>query len=190
MIIVEGPDGAGKTTLVSHLSHHFEIPVNERVVDKDTKPLIPDMKHWVELNLKQGLQWKIYDRHRLISEPIYQTCMGRQAQDGFNDIAWMTSRMLDFTRIRPFIVYCLPPIEVVQNTLENDSSNKAVVDFTHLIYPAYVAQAAGDIARGQAVKYDWTTDNECSRIDMLFTLWVRNNNTRLNKAQKRLKVTP
>lgn len=186
MIIVEGPDGAGKTTLVDHLSHHHQIPVNDRVVGQDTKPLIPDMKHWVELNLRAGPVWKIFDRHRLISEPIYQACMGREAQDGFNDINWMTARMLELTQIRPFIVYCLPPIDVVQNTLEDDMANKSVVDFTHLIYPAYVAKAAGDIARGQAVRFDWTTDSEFTRVDMLFGLWLKNNHLRI-KGNKKFK---
>jgi hypothetical protein len=186
MIIVEGPDGAGKTTLVNHLSTKFDLPVNERVVDQDTKPLIPDMKHWVELNLRHGLVWKIFDRHRLISEPIYQCSMGRTVQDGFNDINWMTARMLELTAIRPFIVYCLPPIDVVQNTLEQDVSNTAVVDFTHLIYPAYVAKAAGDIARGQAVKFDWTTDSEFTRVDMLFELWLKNNRLRLPVSSKKV----
>lgn len=183
MIIVEGPDGAGKTTLVQHLAQKFNIPVAERVVDQDTKPLIDDLKHWTESNLKHGLQWMIFDRHRLISEPIYAPCMGRVAQPGFDDIQWFTARMIDFTRVRPFIVYCLPPFEKVAQNLADDFKNRAIFDHIEPIYNAYVAQAAGDIARGQAVHFDYVQDSEYDRIDMLFKLWEINNRNRLLRVK-------
>jgi hypothetical protein len=175
VIIVEGPDGAGKSTLVHHLAEKYDIPIAAKVVDEDTKPMIDDLKHWTEVNLKKGLQWMIFDRHRLISEPIYGPCMGRKAQPGFDDIHWFTGRMIDFTRIHPFIIYCLPAFEVVKSNLADDPKNIAVSSFIEPIYNSYVAQAAGDIARGQAVLFDYGHDSDYSRIDMLFGQWLRNN---------------
>lgn len=182
MIIVEGPDGAGKTTLVDHLSKKYDIPVAERVVDKDTKPIDTDLKLWTEKNLKAGLQWKIFDRHRLISEPIYSACMNRKTHAGFDDIGWLTGRMIDFTRIHAFIVYCIPPYHIVESNLNDDEDNTAVWGYAENIYNAYVAAAAGDVARGQAVLFDYTSDEVYNRVDMLFEQWTRANRSRLSRA--------
>jgi hypothetical protein len=179
VIIVEGPDGSGKTTLVKHLAEKYDIPIGNKVVGTDTKPLIEDLQNWVETNLKGGLQWKLFDRHRLISEPIYQSAMRREAQPGFDDIKWFTSRMIDFTRIRPFIVYCLPPYDLVHNNLRDDPDNYVVQQYMTQIYPAYVAVAAGDVARGQAVLFDYNQDAGFMRIDTLFQAWVKVNRNRL-----------
>lgn len=182
MIIIEGPDGAGKTTLVEHLAQKYDLSIAERVVDKDTHPLNTDLKHWTEVNLKAGLQWKIFDRHRLISEPIYSACMNRKTHEGFDDIGWLTARMIDFTRIHPFIVYCLPPYSTVENNLEDDQNNTAIWGYAEHIYNLYLAAAAGDVARGQAVLFNYHLDPTYSRVDMLFEQWVRNNRTRLSHA--------
>lgn len=173
MIIIEGPDGAGKTTLVKHLAEKYDIPVAERVVDKDTNPMGVNLKYWTENNLKKGLQWMIFDRHRLISEPIYSNALAREPHVGFDDIEWLTGRMIDFTRIHPFIVYCLPPYETVRTNLEGDPDNQAVFAHIQQIYNLYLAMAAGDVARGQAVLFNYHLDISCQRIDMLFEQWTR-----------------
>jgi hypothetical protein len=184
VIIIEGPDGAGKTKLVEHLSRKYDIPVAERVVAKDTNPMTGvDLKHWTETNLKAGLQWKIFDRHRLISEPIYSACMNRKTHEGFDDIGWLTGRMIDFTRIHPFIVYCLPPYATVESNLEDDEDNTAIWGYAESIYNSYVAAAAGDIARGQAVLFNYHLDSQYERVDMLFEQWVRGNRVRLTHAK-------
>lgn len=183
MIIIEGPDGSGKTTLVSHLSGKYDIPIAERVVAQDTHPLAGvDLKVWTEKNLKAGLQWQIFDRHRLISEPIYAACMDRKTHAGFDDIQWLTARMIDFTRIHAFIVYCIPPYSVVEKNLQDDEDNTVIWGYAESIYNAYVAAAAGDIARGQAVRFDYTQDETYSRVDMLFEQWARANRLRLNRV--------
>lgn len=178
MIIIEGPDGAGKTTLVEHLAQKYDLPIAERVVDKDTHPINTDLKHWTEVNLKAGLQWKIFDRHRLISEPIYSACMNRKTHEGFDDIGWLTARMIDFTRIHPFIVYCLPPYSTIESNLEDDQNNTAVWGYAENIYNLYLAAAAGDVARGQAVLFNYHLDGKYERVDMLFEQWIRSNNGR------------
>lgn len=180
MIIVEGPDGAGKTRLVQHLAEKYEIPIAERVVAKDTQPMAGvDLKLWTEKNLKTGLQWMIFDRHRLISEPIYASCMNRKTHEGFDDVRWLTARMIDFTRIHAFIIYCLPPYHIVESNLEDDQDNTVVWGYAESIYNAYVAAAAGDVARGQAVLFDYTADEVYNRVDMLFEQWRRANRSRL-----------
>lgn len=183
MIIVEGPDGAGKTTLVQHLSQKYGAPIAKKVVDHDTKPIYTDLQGWTERNLSKGLQWKIFDRHRLVSEPIYAGAMERPPAPGFDDIHWLTARMIDFTRIRPFLIYCLPPYETVAVNVKHDHLNHVVAEFISPIYYLYAAHAAGDIARGQAVLFDYTIDSGYQRVDMLFRLWQKNHRRQLERLK-------
>lgn len=115
MIIVEGPDGSGKTTLITRLQDDTGLMVMNRVVGKDTQPL-SDLQAWVEDNVKHGPFKALYDRHRLISEPIYGPVLRGGPQPGFNDFAWLERMQWSFRNQNPLVIFCLPPFEVV---LEN-----------------------------------------------------------------------
>ncbi|MCA1807247.1 MAG: ATP-binding protein [Actinobacteria bacterium] len=54
MIVVEGPDGAGKTTLIRDLSALLNIPVAPRVVSQETKAMV-DLRQWTEDNVSRGV---------------------------------------------------------------------------------------------------------------------------------------
>jgi hypothetical protein len=90
--------------------------------------------------------------------------------------------MIDFTRIHAFIVYCLPPYATVESNLQDDEDNTAVWGYAEHIYNLYLAAAAGDVARGQAVLFNYHLDGQYERVDMLFEQWVRNNIGRLHRA--------
>lgn len=147
MIIVEGPDGSGKTTLVRDLSRDLNMLVAPRVVAQDTTAMV-DLKQWVDHNLDRGFQPVIFDRHRLISEPIYGTIMpGKRENSGFwADFEWLAESMRRFYDIQPFIVVCLPPYDVVMNNLLDDPSNREVFPHTWAIYRAYQAFAASGLS--------------------------------------------
>lgn len=143
MIIVEGPDGAGKTTLIKQLQERYNLPVAPRVVNKDTEAMV-DLKTWVEDNVTEGFQDMIFDRHRLISEPIYGPIIRGAVEPGFEDLTWMLVQMSRFYACKPVIIYCLPPLEVIKENLEHDIDNQVVWGSIDLIYAAYVARAAID----------------------------------------------
>jgi hypothetical protein len=158
MIVVEGPDGAGKTTLIEVLVDLLQLPVADRVVGKDTQAMV-NLKAWTEANVDKGFQKVIYDRHRLISEPIYGPILRDEPQDGFVNLVWMTEMMRKFYAAKPVLIYCLPPIETVFDNVfydvEND--NSAVEGRIARIYSAYVARAAIDKANHfNTLTYDYT----------------------------------
>lgn len=159
MIIVEGPDGAGKTTLIKALQKRFDLPVASRVVSKDTEALL-DLQHWVDQNLAIGFQPCIFDRHRLISEPIYGPILRDRAQPGFDNIAWLTPRLrLLYWKVQPIIIYCLPSINTVRNNVTEDDDNKVVYGRIDSIYSAYVAKIAMDRAMSNGPVYLWDYEN-------------------------------
>lgn len=145
MLIVEGPDGAGKTTLIEAIQEHFgDIEVAPRVVSKETKALV-DLEQWVDTNLDGGFQYKIFDRHRLISQPIYGPIMGRTSH-GFDKLSWLGPRLARLYReVKPIIIYCLPDKSTVMHNIVKDPSNEVIAPRISSIYDAYVAKAATDL---------------------------------------------
>ena len=157
MLIVEGPDGAGKTTLVRQLAEELKLPVAPRVVDKDTTTKY-DMKDWVDNNLEEGFQPVIFDRHRLISEPIYGPILRNSQQPVMTDIKWLGPRLRRFYDLEPIIIYCLPPFTEVFMNVTHDDDNEAVRFQIEKIYAAYVTRASLDhtFASGIVKIWDYT----------------------------------
>lgn len=161
MIVVEGPDGAGKTTLIQKLSEDLGIDVAPRVVSEQTKAMT-DLRKWTDDNLRMGFQTLLFDRHRLISDPIYRAVLGEYNPELY-DWAWLSRAVDLFYNLKPgppVIIYCLPPLDVVLKNVYSDSrnDNTAVMHTITPIYYSYTAKAAADMAmfHGSIAKYDYT----------------------------------
>ena len=165
MIIVEGPDGAGKTTLIRQLQNEFHLEVAPRVVSKDTKDLV-DLQNWVNNNLDEGFQYKLFDRYRLISEFCYGPTLRPTQRPGFTDRMWVWNSLRRlYEEVQPVIIYCLPKLEVIKSNLEGDQDNTAVVDHIEQIYAAYLERSALDqlLLGGRVVIWDYTLDDIVER---------------------------
>lgn len=154
MLIVEGPDGAGKTTLIRQFQEAFDIPVAPRVVSKDAEAMT-DLQDCVDNNLDEGFQSTIFDRHRLISETIYGPVLRSYQSKGFDDLSWLGPRLQRFYDLQPIIIYCLPPLEVVRKNIEGDEDNKVVAAHIDALYTAYVARASLDHAFSPGMVKIW-----------------------------------
>lgn len=170
MIVVEGPDGAGKTTLIQKLSSQWDLPIAPRAVSKDAEAMT-DLVKWVQQNVFSAPHNQIFDRHRLISEPIYGPILRRTQRPCFDDLAWMADMVKAFYRAGPLLIYCLPPRDVVRANIQGDPDNAVVSDHIDAIYTAYVARAAMDKAfnPNSVVIYDYTRDND--DLTSLFSHW-------------------
>lgn len=167
MIVVEGPDGAGKTTLIEAIVDLLQLPVADRVVGKDTQALV-NLKHWTEANVNRGFQKMVYDRHRLISEPIYGPILRDQPQEGFVDLDWLVTMMRKFYACKPVLIYCLPPLEEVLHNVkyDTDNDNSAVEAKITRIYSAYCARAAIDKSHHyNTLIYDYTINPADLAVD-------------------------
>lgn len=172
MIIVEGPDGGGKSNLAGYLSKRFGIPIADKVVNSRTEAQTP-LDKWVSLSLEKGLQRTIFDRHAIISEPIYAAAMRYVAKDGFNRVGWLSGQMAKLDKIGPFIVYCLPPIKTVEaNVFNAETDNDVVVEKIQTIWGMYAAQAAREVSLGRAMIHDYTVDGSEQRIEMILSHWL------------------
>lgn len=160
MIVVEGPDGAGKTTFVEKLAERLEMPVVEKAVGHEMEGLT-DIQTYVEKTLAEGFQPKIFDRFALISGCIYDpvfTGMTGVNRD-FRAFDWLTSMQNRFLEeIGPVIIWCLPPLQTMLDNLETDPLNSSVADQQKIttIYWLYHCRAA---LEPSPILYDYTTDN-------------------------------
>lgn len=160
MIIVEGPDGGGKTTLIRQLQEAYpDLPVAPRVVSKQTEAMV-DMQEWVNRNLSEGPQWMLFDRHRLISEFIYGPILRKQQASGFSDPVWVWHSLRRFERLRPILIYCLPPLETVMENVIGDEDNARVWDHIMGIYTAYTHRAILDALHNGAIIYNYQSDGQ------------------------------
>lgn len=158
MLVVEGPDGSGKSALVERLRSTLGMPVAPKVVSSDTEALV-DLAAWTEANVAKGFQRTIFDRHRLISEPIYGPILRPTQDSNFMDLGWMNEMTWRFYQARPIIVYCLPSFdEVVANVNREETDNSAVADSIAAIYTAYVNRATLDFTRGVGRLHNYKTN--------------------------------
>jgi hypothetical protein len=127
VIIIEGPDGSGKTSLIQKLSSKLGYEIAPKAVGSDAQELT-DLRRWVDRSLDGGWQPVLYDRHALISEGIYGPAWNGQVREPFQDNYWLCLAMARFTLLRPTIIYCLPPVETVVENIRKDPHND-------LLYP-------------------------------------------------------
>ncbi len=139
-IIVEGPDGAGKTTLITALLN--EIPhmfPAQRAVQSDGSR-VPRLDQWVIQTVNQMPQMgpSIFDRHAIISEPVYgPICRG--TLPGMFAEPWWVKSMTTRTAYDCLLVVALPELSVVRENVKNTETTQmnGVVEHIDAIWHAY-----------------------------------------------------
>lgn len=140
-IIVEGPDGSGKDGLIKRLLTHLpEHRVHERASTSTGGP-VPFLNQWVARDMRSiGIDgpW-IYNRHPIISEPIYAP-IARQTkpQPPFDDAGWVAITLKALAE-NCLIVWCMPAWSIVRrNVLSGDVPHMpGVVANIRELYAAY-----------------------------------------------------
>lgn len=132
MVIVEGPDGGGKTTLIKELSESLGVEVAPRACSSETGP-VKDLMGWTTRFLNHHSrnlnQFTLHDRFPLISEPIYGSLVRGYLSKGF-DTPWYSEAWQLFTQLKPIIIFCLPPLDVViENVKKEDIAQMDGVTF-------------------------------------------------------------
>lgn len=167
MIIVEGPDGAGKTTLIKTLVEATGLPVAPRVVSKDAEAMV-DLVKWTEDNVQAGFQPLIFDRHRLISEPIYGPVLRAELTPEFMDTEWFYTQLDNLYACNPFIIYCLPSIHTVwANIMSNDDNAifHSRMGTIQAIYGAYLNKGMTEsIFRNRTFTFDYNDPIDVHRV--------------------------
>jgi hypothetical protein len=122
-IIVEGPDGSGKSTLINHLEDTLGIPVHHKASTSVGGPK-QDLATWVNDDLavmriliKGGIGPQfIYDRHPIISEPIYGQVVRKDIQPPFDSTDYIRG-IREIIYDSCVVVWCLPDLDTVSHNV-------------------------------------------------------------------------
>lgn len=116
MIMVEGPDGAGKTTLVNQLVEKYDfLPVKRDMTSGVSayQWMIDELQTW-----EKGKIIRIYDRFPLIGEKIHGPILRGKMEPAFNERESMKLLLMRVT-LDSLIIYCRPPLgNILANSLE------------------------------------------------------------------------
>jgi len=98
MIILEGPDGGGKSTLLEKLRPVFR----EYEFVHSGGPVQSPADLYTRMRKQHPRQ--VRDRHFCISSPIYSEALGRQC--------WVDDRVIESWLLhRPFVIFCFAPTD-------------------------------------------------------------------------------
>ena len=174
MIILEGPDGAGKTRLALRLADELRVPIEPKVVQADMSTEV-DLASWCEDQMRGWPRKVIYDRFPLISEFKYGPIFKHDIRPAFKNFELLYQLHAQLQLSDAIIIYCLPPIsEVLQNVLDEATDNEAVIGTALAgVYWAYFNEAAQQSPR---LVWDYTKpetyDKLVQRVKQLS--WERN----------------
>lgn len=157
-IILEGPDGSGKTTLGQELQGHFpKMEMHPRFCTSKEGP-IENLAEEVFKDIKSKPTHFIYDRHPCVSEYVYNSAIPERARKGIK-LDFLTSQM-ERVRLRvahhSLTVFCLPPFEAVKANIERDAGDQmpGVLENIFPIYQQYYMHYL--MWPGHKIHYDYT----------------------------------
>lgn len=154
-LIIEGPDNAGKSTLIEFLKPHLVGSVIHNTVDKDAQSVLA--KQSAELS-RQGNT--CYDRSAVISEYIYCSVLRRAPVIDINLDSIF--RLAEST----ILVICLPAKHHVTGTTKEEMAG--VKENISALYDAYDSLVDHlSIAKVPFVVYDWEANEPQEILDYI-----------------------
>lgn len=157
-IIVEGPDGSGKSTLVKRLSTQLGCPIGPRACTSQGGP-VKQLGYWVQEDL---LSWddkgtQVYDRYPFVSEYIY----GPLIRGSINPtLANLSTDYFHYYKQNTIEVVCLPPLDIVRANVGQEEQMEGVVDQIDTLYSLY----EGHVAMTKPLVYNFTNSHAYSRL--------------------------
>jgi len=171
-IIVEGPDGAGKTMLAEQLATHYGLRYRRPppATLSSTHGPQDGLVEWWDTQLAQTpseLASVVYDRCFYISDPIYQQAQAKR--DLLVDSQDLAAGIMKLWNVEPFLIFCLPPFATQLANVQREGRHRlAEVDAQGLLkicnqYWAHYALWATSLY-DNVRKYDYTEEDEWSRL--------------------------
>lgn len=159
MIIVEGPDGAGKTTLVQWILEETpQLELMPRAVSKEARSLTT-IDDYIEAELAKGFGNRLYDRFALLSSPCYAMLPNRTFAGRMFDPEWLRAQYHKFLSLNPVIIVCLPSLDTVKKNIKVGDDNRVVQNDIETIYINYLNYLASQVKNTSVMQWDYENPN-------------------------------
>jgi hypothetical protein len=141
VILIEGCDGTGKTTLVNCLAQQFQLNVGQRATrNRDELYRVTRQDTYTALSLAVENKHKpqIWDRLGPFSDPIYSRVTGRGC--AFN-LAELQFALGILKVLRCPIIFCIVPLETIQDNIAGTHQMDKVEENLSYLAGAYESMA-------------------------------------------------
>lgn len=161
LLILEGPDGSGKTTLANKLLKGTGCPtlLVKRSGPPGSVETLKFQADWIKAQGSSGLNI-IADRHPLISETIYAPIV-RKVSPLWSEVDALAYFGQIPDSARPLIIYCRAPLQIMAVSAKIEPQMEGVLsEYTSLVaaYDDFMVRLA---RRDYAVhRYDFSEDGE------------------------------
>lgn len=172
-VIIEGPDGAGKTKLALDLADHYEMEYLKpppEVLDSTTGPAGVALVEWWDEQLARPpseLAMCVYDRCFYVSDPIYQ--MAQVERDLLVPPPTLARGIMKLWNAEPAFVFCLPEFATILGNVRKEGRphlegvSAAMLSKIWNSYWAYYAMWAQSLYEN-VVKYDYEEEGAWERL--------------------------
>lgn len=172
MIIVEGPDGSGKSSLIRRLSEDLGLRVHERASDSIKGPK-GDMSVWAYRDVSTQRDHhlvEVYDRHPLVSQYIY----GPIAREYLEPNMQSTTMHLAIRMLAKqcLMIFCLPPIDVVKANVAEAEQMAGVEENIARIYHMYCSMRMFWPNAANLMTFDYTQNGSYDQVIVAANLHV------------------
>jgi hypothetical protein len=168
IVVVEGPDGAGKTTLIKNLrktTDRYYVSLHNAGPPKDVLN-VQCVTNWIE-RMAVARVPLVCDRISLISEPIYGEVLRKE---NILDGTYTTDDIKDFLLSNvDRIIYCRPPTSVIQQMIEKEKQLEGV--WANIVAITEKYDYTMKMVRHwgvNVIEYDWTKYGLDTRLGRLF----------------------
>lgn len=153
MIILEGPDGGGKTTLLESLIDKFPSIMRHERASEGVKGPVADLYEWAHRDVHgwHSQTLSFYDRHPLISEYIYGPTIR-----GTIDARFHGTPLRRTLARRALVIVCLPPLDAVRRAVSAERDMAGVHTHIDTIWTLYASLRAQWPVSPRLLFYDYT----------------------------------
>lgn len=157
IIVCEGFDGTGKSTLIKKLHQNTGLPIHPRAVADQTGEPVGNLFDWARTDVEtwDNQPLSLYDRHPFVSEYIYGPITRGRVAPGFRRGA--AKNYLNTFFSEALLIFCVTDAQTIYENLKRNDQMDGVAEHAEQLIVAYTEIIAK--YPGNFCVYNYTGDD-------------------------------